>query len=398
MRQNAADGGNREQAFGYQTFVLDFLLIAGLAARARGEDFSPLYWRRLEVMIDFLASMTDVAGTLPMIGDADEGYVVRLAAEPGFSPHDSLIATGAVLFDRPGPRRQGRRDRQQDRHLVRRGRGAPARRDCSERGRAGFRPRQQFSESGYYLLGSAFETPDEVRLLVDAGPLGYLSLAAHGHADALSFTLSIGDREILVDPGTYAYHTRSGLAALLPQHAGAQHRDHRRRRTSRCRPAISCGPTTRARAASSSKSGPAASASSASITATSDSKIRWCTGARSTFEPARQLIEVDDLLRCDGRASRAARLAFRRGLPGRAPRRGTARDLRASRRCHIEPLEELERVEIHRGGTPDAGRLDFALASAARNPRPRCYGIRESTATTVLRTRITYTRSRTGVL
>jgi hypothetical protein len=43
LRQNAPDGGNREQAFGYQTFVLDFLLLAGLAARARGEDFSPLY-------------------------------------------------------------------------------------------------------------------------------------------------------------------------------------------------------------------------------------------------------------------------------------------------------------------------------------------------------------------
>src|SRR6185436_10251070 len=76
-----------------------------------------------------------------------------------------------------------------------------------ERGRAGFRPRRQFAESGYYLLGGGFDTPDEVRLLVDCGALGYLSLAAHGHADALSFTLNIGDREILVDPGTYAYHT-----------------------------------------------------------------------------------------------------------------------------------------------------------------------------------------------
>jgi len=100
-KQNAPDGGNREQAFGYQTFVLDFLLLAGLAARARGEDFSPIYWRRLEVMVDFLASMTNVAGHMPMIGDADDGYVVRLAPEAGFSPHGSLIATGAVLFERP---------------------------------------------------------------------------------------------------------------------------------------------------------------------------------------------------------------------------------------------------------------------------------------------------------
>jgi len=44
--------------------------------------------------------------------------------------------------------------------------------------------------------------------VVDAGPLGYTSIAAHGHADALSFTLSVGGREFLIDPGTYAYHTQ----------------------------------------------------------------------------------------------------------------------------------------------------------------------------------------------
>jgi hypothetical protein len=39
-------------------------------------------------------------------------------------------------------------------------------------------------------------------------PRGWLSIAAHGHADALAFTLSIGGHELLVDPGTYAYHTQ----------------------------------------------------------------------------------------------------------------------------------------------------------------------------------------------
>src|SRR5262245_19654918 len=205
-RQNAPDGGNREQAFGYQTFVLDFLLLAGLAARARGEDFSPVYWRRLEAMIGCLASMTCFSGQLPMIGDADDGYVVRLATEPGFSPHGSLIATGAVLFDRPDLAvKAGTADSKTVTLL-----GVSAVRTLArlkQRGRTGFRPRMQFSESGYYLMGAGFETPDEVRLLVDAGSLGYLSLAAHGHADALSFVLSIGDREFLVDPGTFAYHT-----------------------------------------------------------------------------------------------------------------------------------------------------------------------------------------------
>jgi hypothetical protein len=205
-KQNAPDGGNREQAFAYQTFVLDFLLIAGLAARARGEDFSPVYWRRVEQMVDFLASMTTFAGRLPMVGDGDDGFVVRLAPEPGFSAHGSLIATGAVLFERPDlAAKAGALDSKTATLL-----GVEAVRRLAylkQRGRAGFRPHVQFSESGYYLLGSAFETPDEVRLLVDSGPLGYLSIAAHGHADALAFTLDIGDKEILVDPGTYSYHT-----------------------------------------------------------------------------------------------------------------------------------------------------------------------------------------------
>jgi hypothetical protein len=41
----------------------------------------------------------------------------------------------------------------------------------------------------------------------DCGPLGWGRIAAHGHADALAVTLSAGGRPLLVDPGTYAYHT-----------------------------------------------------------------------------------------------------------------------------------------------------------------------------------------------
>jgi hypothetical protein len=48
--------------------------------------------------------------------------------------------------------------------------------------------------------------PAEIRCLFDAGPLGYLSIAAHGHADALSFTLHVGGVPVLVDPGTGSYH------------------------------------------------------------------------------------------------------------------------------------------------------------------------------------------------
>jgi hypothetical protein len=44
-----------------------------------------------------------------------------------------------------------------------------------------------------------------VDLVFDHGPLGYLSIAAHGHADALSLLLSLDGRPVLVDPGTFLY-------------------------------------------------------------------------------------------------------------------------------------------------------------------------------------------------
>jgi hypothetical protein len=249
--QNAEDGGNREQAFSYQQFVLDFLLLAGLAARAAHEDFPADYWERIERMMEFLASMMDVSGNVPMIGDADDGYVVSLAPasglgtggwtlEPGRAPrtsessltaadgrqptasplpaasslqspaplfdnYRSLLATGAALFKRADfARKLGEVD-DKTRWLVPPEELSDFARLANSRGPA--IARRSFPQSGYYVLGSHFDTPEEVRMIVDAGPLGYLSIAAHGHADALSIVLNVGGEEVLVDPGTYSYHT-----------------------------------------------------------------------------------------------------------------------------------------------------------------------------------------------
>jgi len=43
------------------------------------------------------------------------------------------------------------------------------------------------------------------RAMVDVGSLGYLSLAAHGHADALQLTLADEGEELIVDPGVGSY-------------------------------------------------------------------------------------------------------------------------------------------------------------------------------------------------
>ena len=203
LRQVGADGVDREQALWYQHEVADMMLLALLFGRANGADLSARFAGRLERMLEFVAAVMDCGGHVPMIGDADDGVLVRLSREPEHSPFRSLLATGAVLFGRPDFKALAVRFDDQSRWLL--GDTAAQRFDalpCASAQPA----RRAFEQGGYYILGRDFGTPRELKLVADAGPLGYLSIAAHGHADALAFTLSAGGREILVDPGTYAYH------------------------------------------------------------------------------------------------------------------------------------------------------------------------------------------------
>ncbi len=207
LAQNAADGVNREQAVSYQGFVLDFLLLCLLAGKANGQGFSADYRSRIESMLDYLASVMDAGGNVPQFGDADDGHVTRLFPGDGFCIYRSLLATGAILFGRGDFKLKAGPLDDRTRWLL----GAEAdeqhRQLDAEKTRLPLR--QTFREGGYYVLGCDFDTPSEIRLVADAGPLGYRSIAAHGHADALSFTLSAGGREIFIDPGTYAYHTQA---------------------------------------------------------------------------------------------------------------------------------------------------------------------------------------------
>jgi hypothetical protein len=206
LAQTAPDGVNREQAVWYQQFVLDMLVLPLLAGKANGEWFSPDYESRVEAMMDFLASIMDAGGNVPMIGDADDGYLVRLEQDAQYSPYRSMLGLGALLFGRGDFKTKAGALDDKARWLL--GPQADAQFGALDSEKTKLPMRQAFPEGGYYILGMDFDTPREVRAVVDAGPLGYTAIAAHGHADALAFTLSVGGREFLIDPGTYAYHTQ----------------------------------------------------------------------------------------------------------------------------------------------------------------------------------------------
>jgi hypothetical protein len=202
--QTYSDGGNREQAFGYHLFVLQFFLFAGLMARASGRDFPKSYWEQVHAMLRFAGSVTE-GGASANYGDADDGYVLDL----GHGPDDvrGLLASGAVLFHSSELAMWAGEWQQMPQWLL--GREAePAyqalRREVMPRKRVA----KALTAAGYYLLQCGTEAQASgMRVLFDCGELGFGAIAAHGHADALSFTLEAFGRPVLVDSGTYDYFT-----------------------------------------------------------------------------------------------------------------------------------------------------------------------------------------------
>ncbi len=202
LNQTFPDGGTLEQAIGYHFFVLQFFVIAGITARATGQDMPESYWSRLERMFEFLGILSEGGDGLPLFGDCDDGYVLDL----GQDPHDirEWLSVGAALYNRA------------DFKTWAGGYAEPVEWLLGEPGRQSFEsilePQNKtsisraFKDSGYYLLQHGeFDSPDRISVVFDCGPLGMGALAGHGHADALSFTLRVFGRDVLIDPGTYDY-------------------------------------------------------------------------------------------------------------------------------------------------------------------------------------------------
>jgi hypothetical protein len=205
VKQNAPDGMNREQAIWYHHEVADMMLLSGLIGQANEVKFSSAYWQRLQKMLELIAGMMDVSGNMPMIGDSDDAVMVRFSRKKNFNVYRSLLATGAVLFGIAHFAAKAGKFDDKSRWLLGDGGGTQfeelkavpqANRHVAD---------YQFPQGGYYVLGSRLDTPTEIRLIMDAGPVGYLSIAAHGHADALALTMSVAGHGLLIDPGTYVY-------------------------------------------------------------------------------------------------------------------------------------------------------------------------------------------------
>jgi uncharacterized heparinase superfamily protein len=193
-RQIEPDGVAKERATEYQLFDLELFLAAAALGQAIGDPFPHAYWDRISRMIAFLSAISSRAGDVPLFGDGDNAHVIPL-------PETSAQRLGALIslgnFSEMA-------EAQSLRSLLLLWGQAPTEIPLSRFGNSK-RNIQAFADGGYYVMASDRGSEEEILIVFDSGPMGLPPLNAHGHADALSFCLTYGGREFLIDPGTYCY-------------------------------------------------------------------------------------------------------------------------------------------------------------------------------------------------
>jgi Heparinase II/III-like protein/Heparinase II/III N-terminus len=198
QRNTFPSGINRELATDYQCFVAELGILAAVESSAAGNPLNATVWERLCAMVDSGAALLDEKLRPPRQGDGDEGKALLLdPPEPNRWP--SLLAVGAALFGRLDWWPPSRPDAASS---IIGGLFGPPR---PAAGRPVWRP-WRFPDAGLTVLRTNAGRFPEIWCRCDGGPHGFLSIAAHAHADALSVEVRYGGVDVLADPGTYCYH------------------------------------------------------------------------------------------------------------------------------------------------------------------------------------------------
>ncbi|MER6531032.1 alginate lyase family protein [Streptomyces sp. NPDC001508] len=201
LRGNTFGSGlNRELATEYHGLVLELGLAAVAEADAAGVPVPASIRLVLLRMTDALAAVVDGRLRPPRQGDADDGHGLVVDGA-GTDRWASLLATGDAVFGRLAwwPEVTGTDVRTA--LLAALIRPYPDKGTASAASRPAGRP-AHFADAGMTILRG----PAEIWCRCDGGPHGFLSIAAHAHADALSVEVRHDGVDVLADPGTFCYH------------------------------------------------------------------------------------------------------------------------------------------------------------------------------------------------
>lgn len=195
--QNYSDGINKELSLHYQSFYMEAM---GLMMRLmiKNSIEIPATWKTmLSKMSQYVADCMGDYGEVVVFGDDDEGKILDLQGGE-INHYKYVLGLMSLLLDLQYvdlkvfssetlkwlfTDKELEQSKNKERYV------SPQ--YCC------------YKEGGNSILRS---TDRKVLIGIDHAALGFGSIAAHGHADALSFQLFYEGQSIFVDPGTYIYH------------------------------------------------------------------------------------------------------------------------------------------------------------------------------------------------
>jgi hypothetical protein len=189
-RQVRLDGGHAELSAHYHRYSTDFYLLAARVASRAGDPAATVFEQATRAQARYLRAICDDRGIRPQLGDDDGGQLFPMCGTPVDDCRPTLAIAAVLLRDpslRIGPVPE------EARWLC----GAEARSAPLDTLHSSSSAQ---TASGYYVS----RTAQGDHLVFDAGPHGFLN-GGHAHADALSLTLTVGGRPVLIDPGTGTY-------------------------------------------------------------------------------------------------------------------------------------------------------------------------------------------------
>ena len=203
IKKQHSSGINKEEAAEYIQFITDFFLISFIVGEKINQPFSEEFRKNVNEIFTYIFNFLDCKSNYPKYGDEDDGKCIVFDSNENFNNFKSLLTSGSVIFKDPVFKSKSNGFDIKNQILF------------GEAGKLAYESipdisqienSKFFKDEGHFIFRKQ-ENNREIYLHFDAAPLGYLSIAAHGHADALSFILSIDGQPFFVDPGTYTYHT-----------------------------------------------------------------------------------------------------------------------------------------------------------------------------------------------
>ncbi len=196
--QNYDDGVNRELSLHYQAFYMEAM---GLIMRLMKKNSIsvPDTWNDMLVkMCRYLSVCMGMCDEVLEFGDDDEGKILDLCGEEHLQYYKYVLGMFSVLLDERYVDLE--KIRCENIHWLFTEAEIKA---CIHKGEYVIPQYKTFPDGGITIMRSVDR---KVLMGLDHGALGFGSIAAHGHADALSFQLYYCGKPVFIDPGTYIYH------------------------------------------------------------------------------------------------------------------------------------------------------------------------------------------------